>query len=88
MYRRSTVIAIWSLLLAGAAYLFVFEPGKSGFFPGLSVSRADRFTCPGCGSHSGDAPDSSRPFRGGFHAQPACSCWRFPFCCLRCFVTA
>src|ERR1044072_7063557 len=50
IYRRSTVIAIWSLLLAGAAYLFVFEPGKSGFFPICLFRFFTGFTCPGCGS--------------------------------------
>ena len=50
MYRRSTVIAIWLLLLAGAAYLFVFEPGKSGFFPACPFRLLTGFTCPGCGS--------------------------------------
>jgi Protein of unknown function (DUF2752) len=50
MYRRSTVILIWSLLLAGAAYLFVFEPGKSGFFPGCPFRLLTGFTCPGCGT--------------------------------------
>lgn len=50
MYRRSTVILIWSLLLAGAAYLFVFEPGKSGFFPACPFRLLTGFTCPGCGS--------------------------------------
>ena len=37
MYRRSTVIAIWSLLAAGAVYLFMFEPGKIWFLPDLPV---------------------------------------------------
>jgi hypothetical protein len=50
MYRRSTVIAIWSLLLAGAAYLFLFEPGKTGFFPPCMFRHLTGFTCPGCGS--------------------------------------
>jgi hypothetical protein len=50
MYRRSTVIIIWSMLLAGAAYLFVFEPGKSGFFPACPFRLLTGFTCPGCGS--------------------------------------
>ena len=49
MYRRSTVIAIWSLLLAGAAYLFLFEPGKTGFFPPCPFRMLTGFTCPGCG---------------------------------------
>lgn len=50
MYRRSTVIAIWLLLLAGAAYLFVFEPGKTGFFPACPFRLLTGFTCPGCGT--------------------------------------
>ncbi len=50
MYRRSTVIAIWLLGLAGAAYLFVFEPGKTGFFPACPFRLLTGFTCPGCGS--------------------------------------
>lgn len=50
MYRRSTVIIIWLLLLAGAAYLFVFEPGKTGFFPACPFRMLTGFTCPGCGT--------------------------------------
>ena len=50
MYRRSTVLAFWSLLIAGAAYLFVFEPGKSGFFPPCPFRFLTGFLCPGCGS--------------------------------------
>lgn len=50
MYRRSTVIIIWLFLLAGAAYLFVFEPGKSGFFPACPFRLMTGFTCPGCGT--------------------------------------
>lgn len=50
IYRRSTVFALWSLLLAGATYLFVFEPGKSGFFPVCMFRFVTGLTCPGCGS--------------------------------------
>jgi hypothetical protein len=50
IYWRSTVFAIWSLLLAGATYLFVFEPGKSGFFPICMFRLVTGLTCPGCGS--------------------------------------
>ena len=50
MYRRSTVIAIWSVLLAGAAYLFMFEPGKTGFFPVCLFRFLTGYQCPGCGS--------------------------------------
>lgn len=50
MYRRSTVVAIWSLIIAGAAYLFIFEPGKSGFFLACPFRFLTGFTCPGCGA--------------------------------------
>ena len=50
MYRRSTVIAIWSLILTGAAYLFVFEPGKTGIFPSCLFRFLTGYQCPGCGS--------------------------------------
>ena len=50
MYRRSTVIAIWSVLLAGAVYLFTFEPGKTGLFPVCLFRFATGYQCPGCGS--------------------------------------
>ena len=50
MYRRSTVIAIWLLILAGAAYLFVFEPGKTGIFPSCLFRFLTGYQCPGCGS--------------------------------------
>lgn len=50
IYRRSTVVAIWSLLLAGAAYLYWFEPGRSGFFPVCLFRLCTGYTCPGCGS--------------------------------------
>jgi len=50
MYRRSTVIAIWSLLAVGAAYLFAFEPGRTGFFPICLFRFLTGYQCPGCGS--------------------------------------
>src|SRR5919106_4458948 len=50
MYRRSTVIAIWSLLAVGAVYLFIFEPGRSGFFPICPFRFLTSFQCPGCGT--------------------------------------
>ena len=50
MYRRSTVVGIWLLLLAGSVYLFVFEPGRSGFFPPCMFRSLTGLTCPGCGT--------------------------------------
>jgi hypothetical protein len=50
MYRRSTVAGIWLLLIAGAVYLFVFEPGRTGFFPVCLFRLLTGLTCPGCGT--------------------------------------
>ena len=50
MYRRSTVITIWLLLLAGSVYLYAFQPGKTGFFPPCLFRMLTGLTCPGCGS--------------------------------------
>jgi uncharacterized protein DUF2752 len=44
---------IWATLAAGATYLYIFEPGKSGFFPGCPFRALTGFTCPGCGSTRG-----------------------------------
>jgi hypothetical protein len=50
MYRRSTVVAIWLLLIAGAVYLYIFEPGRIGFFPACIFRLLTGLTCPGCGT--------------------------------------
>jgi len=44
---------IWATLATGATYLYIFEPGKSGFFPGCPFRALTGFTCPGCGSTRG-----------------------------------
>jgi len=41
---------VWASLAAGATYLFLFEPGKSGFFLVCPFRALTGFTCPGCGS--------------------------------------
>lgn len=51
--RRVTVALVWATLAAGAAYLFIFEPGKSGLFPVCPFRAMTGFTCPGCGSTRG-----------------------------------
>lgn len=43
----------WLMLAASVAYLFVFEPGKTGFFPVCPFRALTGFTCPGCGSTRG-----------------------------------
>ena len=50
MYRRSTLAGIWLLLIAGSVYLFVFEPGRTGFFPVCMFRFITGLTCPGCGT--------------------------------------
>jgi len=48
--QRLIVATSWLGLAAAAAYLFVFEPGKTGFFPICLFRAITGFTCPGCGS--------------------------------------
>lgn len=51
--RRITVALIWLSLGLGAAYVFIFEPGRTGFFPVCPFRALTGFTCPGCGSTRG-----------------------------------
>ena len=53
VHRRVTVFFIWLTLVAGAGYLWVFEPGRSGFFPACPFRLLTGFACPGCGSTRG-----------------------------------
>ena len=48
--RRWTAAAIWASLAAGGAYLYWFEPGKTGFFPSCPFRALTGFNCPGCGT--------------------------------------
>ncbi len=52
-YRRTTVVLLWLTLAAGATYVFIFEPGKTGFFPSCAFRALTGFACPGCGSTRG-----------------------------------
>ncbi len=51
--RRLTVVLIWLTLAAGATYLWIFEPGRTGFFPACPFRLLTGFACPGCGSTRG-----------------------------------
>jgi len=51
--KRLTALLIWLSIAIGATYLFIFEPGKSGFFPACPFRTLTGFTCPGCGSTRG-----------------------------------
>ncbi len=48
--RRLTAAAIWALLAAGGAYLYWFEPGKTGIFPICPFRALTGLNCPGCGT--------------------------------------
>jgi Protein of unknown function (DUF2752) len=47
---RLIVVTTWLGLAAAAIYLFIFEPGKTGFFPICLFRALTGLTCPGCGS--------------------------------------
>jgi uncharacterized protein DUF2752 len=51
--RRLTAALVWLSLALGVIYLFIFEPGKSGFFPICPFRALTGFTCPGCGATRG-----------------------------------
>lgn len=51
--NRQTVILVWLSIALGGIYLFIFEPGKSGFFPICPFRAVTGFSCPGCGSTRG-----------------------------------
>ena len=44
---------LWTTLAAGAIYLFMFQPGKSGFFPVCPFRALTGLACPGCGATRG-----------------------------------
>ncbi|SRR6266496_94704 len=47
---RFVAILAWLTILAASIYLFVFEPGKSGFFPFCPFRALTGLNCPGCGT--------------------------------------
>jgi len=51
--RRIGALLIWLSLAFAATYLFIFEPGKSGFFPACPFRLLTGLNCPGCGSTRG-----------------------------------
>jgi hypothetical protein len=48
--RPLTVALIWLSVALGGIYLYLFEPGKTGFFLRCPFRALTSFTCPGCGS--------------------------------------
>jgi hypothetical protein len=51
--KRLTVVLIWLALAVGSTYLFIFEPGKSGFFLVCPFYALTGLACPGCGTTRG-----------------------------------
>jgi uncharacterized protein DUF2752 len=70
MYRRSTVVGIWLLSIASAIYLFVFEPGRSGFFPVCVFRSLTGLTCPGCGTTRALHEITHGHFKAAFMLNP------------------
>ena len=46
-------VALWGALTGAAAYLFFFEPGRTGFFPVCPFRALTGLNCPGCGTARG-----------------------------------
>lgn len=51
--RRLQAFALWLLLAGGAVYLFIFQPGRTGFFPACPFHTLTGLNCPGCGTTRG-----------------------------------
>ena len=50
---RLLAVFSWLTLAFAAVYLFIFEPGKSGYFPVCTFRALTGFACPGCGCTRG-----------------------------------
>ena len=50
---RLLALVSWLTLAVATVYLFIFEPGKSGFFPFCPFRAVTGLACPGCGSTRG-----------------------------------
>ncbi len=48
--RRFVAGGIWLLLAAAGVYLYLFEPGRTGFFPICPFRALTGLDCPGCGT--------------------------------------
>ncbi|MEK6279743.1 MAG: DUF2752 domain-containing protein [Acidobacteriota bacterium] len=68
--RRLTVGLIWLTVGAAAAYVFIFEPGKSGFFLDCPFRGLTGFNCPGCGTTRGLHLLLHGDFVGAFQFNP------------------
>src|SRR6266478_9480238 len=48
--RRLIAVSIWLTVAVAGIYLFIFEPGQSGYFPPCPFRTLTGLNCPGCGT--------------------------------------
>src|SRR6266699_4279686 len=48
--RRLIAVSTWLTVAVSGIYLFIFEPGQSGFFPFCPFRALTGLNCPGCGT--------------------------------------
>ena len=51
--QRLKAAGLWLLLACIAAYLFFFQPGRTGIFPACPFRTLTGWNCPGCGTTRG-----------------------------------
>ena len=48
--RRLIAVSIWLAIAVAGIYLFIFEPGQSGYFPPCPFRALTGLNCPSCGT--------------------------------------
>ena len=48
--RRLIAVSIWLTIAVAGVYLFIFEPGQSGYFLPCPFRALTGLNCPGCGT--------------------------------------
>ena len=48
--RRLIAALVWLTITLAGSYLFIFEPGQSGYFPICPFRALTGLNCPGCGT--------------------------------------